>query len=38
MEQQNVSTASGAYVPMPRIGDDAPSFKAITTQGEINFP
>jgi peroxiredoxin (alkyl hydroperoxide reductase subunit C) len=23
---------------MPRIGDDAPSFKAVTTQGEINFP
>lgn len=26
------------FVPMPRIGDKAPSFKAITTQGEINFP
>jgi peroxiredoxin (alkyl hydroperoxide reductase subunit C) len=25
-------------VPMPRIGDKAPEFKAITTQGEINFP
>lgn len=24
--------------PMPRIGDSAPAFKAITTQGEINFP
>src|SRR5574344_2084510 len=23
---------------MPLIGDDAPEFKAITTQGEINFP
>ena len=23
---------------MPRIGDEAPEFKAITTQGEINFP
>lgn len=23
---------------MPRIGDQAPEFKAITTQGEINFP
>jgi peroxiredoxin (alkyl hydroperoxide reductase subunit C) len=23
---------------MPRIGDAAPEFKAITTQGEINFP
>lgn len=26
------------YVKMPLIGDDAPAFKAITTQGEINFP
>ncbi len=25
-------------VKMPLIGDDAPSFKAKTTQGEINFP
>ena len=25
-------------VAMPRIGDTAPEFKAITTQGEINFP
>ena len=25
-------------VRMPRIGDKAPSFKAVTTQGEINFP
>ncbi len=25
-------------VMMPRIGDNAPSFKAVTTQGEINFP
>lgn len=23
---------------MPLIGDPAPSFKAVTTQGEINFP
>ncbi|MEG2336722.1 MAG: redoxin domain-containing protein, partial [Bacteroidales bacterium] len=23
---------------MPRIGDKAPSFKAVTTQGDINFP
>ena len=23
---------------MPRIGDKAPGFKAVTTQGEINFP
>ena len=25
-------------VMMPRIGDAAPEFKAMTTQGEINFP
>ena len=25
-------------VPMPRIGDAAPEFVAVTTQGEINFP
>lgn len=25
-------------VTMPRIGDPAPEFKAVTTQGEINFP
>ncbi|MBN2685638.1 MAG: peroxiredoxin [Pontiellaceae bacterium] len=25
-------------VSMPRIGDAAPEFKAVTTQGEINFP
>ena len=25
-------------VPMPRIGEKAPAFKAVTTQGEINFP
>lgn len=24
--------------PMPRIGDKAPEFKAVTTQGDINFP
>lgn len=23
---------------MPRIGEEAPAFKAVTTQGEINFP
>ena len=27
-----------AVVSMPRIGDKAPEFKAVTTQGEINFP
>ena len=24
--------------PMPRIGDEAPKFNAVTTQGDINFP
>jgi peroxiredoxin (alkyl hydroperoxide reductase subunit C) len=28
----------GQVVPMPRIGDPAPEFKAVTTQGEIHFP
>ncbi len=27
-----------APVHMPRIGEAAPAFKAVTTQGEINFP
>ena len=31
MENNNVYT-------MPRIGEKAPEFKAVTTQGEINFP
>lgn len=31
MEQNDI-------IPMPRIGDRAPEFRAITTQGEINFP
>ncbi|NCD33346.1 MAG: peroxiredoxin [Spartobacteria bacterium] len=34
MEQGNESTAA----VMPRIGDKAPEFTAVTTQGEINFP
>lgn len=25
-------------ITMPRIGDEAPEFKAVTTQGEIDFP
>src|SRR6056297_1679635 len=27
-----------AVVSMPRIGDQAPEFRAVTTQGDINFP
>ncbi len=27
-----------ATTPMPRIGDPAPEFTAVTTQGEVNFP
>lgn len=26
------------YYPMPRIGDKAPAFEAVTTQGRISFP
>lgn len=33
MELQNVTPTS-----LPRIGDKAPSFKAVTTQGDIDFP
>lgn len=31
-------TNQGEVIAMPLIGDKAPSFKAVTTQGEINFP
>jgi peroxiredoxin (alkyl hydroperoxide reductase subunit C) len=34
MEQNN----ENKVVSMPRIGDKAPEFKAVTTQGDINFP
>ncbi|NWG00821.1 MAG: peroxiredoxin [Thermoanaerobaculaceae bacterium] len=34
MEQMNETTS----IAMPRIGDKAPAFKAVTTQGEIDFP
>lgn len=33
MEIENVEKV----VSMPRIGDEAPSFRAVTTQGDINF-
>ena len=29
---------NNTIIQMPRIGDAAPEFKAVTTQGEINFP
>ncbi|MGC8720924.1 MAG: hypothetical protein ACP5TY_13065, partial [Thermodesulforhabdaceae bacterium] len=35
MEEHVVTSCCNS---MPRIGDKAPSFKAVTTQGEINFP
>ena len=31
-------TIKNEVISMPRIGDKAPSFKAVTTQGDINFP
>ncbi len=31
-------TKENAVPRMPLIGDDAPEFKAVTTQGDINFP
>lgn len=33
-----MENAQEQIVAMPRIGDKAPEFKAVTTQGEINFP
>ena len=32
------ATTTGQSVSMPRIGDKAPAFKAVTTQGDISFP
>ena len=32
------STTLAANTPMPRIGDAAPSFEAVSTQGSIKFP
>lgn len=34
---ENTNNLTNVY-PMPRIGDPAPEFKAVTTQGDINFP
>jgi peroxiredoxin (alkyl hydroperoxide reductase subunit C) len=33
-----METQETQVVAMPRIGDKAPAFKAVTTQGAINFP
>lgn len=33
-----METTTAPVIPMPRIGDPAPEFTAVTTQGEINFP
>lgn len=35
MQEENINIEQNR---MPLIGDDAPSFKAVTTMGEINFP
>lgn len=32
------SKSDSASYAMPRINEDAPSFRAVTTQGEVNFP
>jgi len=32
------NSAEAQSIPMPRIGDKAPAFTAVTTQGEIDFP
>ncbi|MFO7828890.1 MAG: peroxiredoxin [Bacteroidales bacterium] len=38
MDEQIKKTQEQEVFSMPRIGDPAPEFKAVTTQGEINFP
>lgn len=37
METQNTQSTEQMFT-MPRIGENAPAFTAVTTQGEINFP
>ena len=37
-ENKMEQSVQNAPISMPRIGDKAPSFKAVTTQGDINFP
>jgi len=38
MQQSLFAQENTVITPMPRIGDKAPEFKAVTTQGNINFP
>lgn len=37
MDNENLVQEQETFL-MPRIGDKAPEFKAVTTQGDINFP
>jgi peroxiredoxin 2/4 len=36
--ETNLEYVNATFTPMPRIGDTAPSFEAVTTQGNIKFP
>ena len=38
MITDNIQTTTPIYHFMPRIGDTAPEFTAMTTQGQIQFP
>ncbi len=38
LKGKKMESISEKIVSMPRIGESAPEFKAVTTQGEINFP
>lgn len=38
MTTENQTATQTAPISLPRIGDKAPEFTAITTQGDINFP
>jgi peroxiredoxin 2/4 len=37
-EEHIMEQTNAAPVSLPRIGDKAPAFKAVTTQGDIDFP
>ncbi len=37
-KQKNMENLENNVNAMPRIGDKAPAFEAVTTQGKINFP